>query len=71
MDVAILEPEDIKSVHQVTKLFGIRNIGKKRFWFVIHGISNLDLGERCGREWARRLNWLRLVWGIRGELPFS
>ena len=55
----------------VRPLLRVCGIGKKGFWSVANGLTNMDLGGRCNEEWRNRLSKVRRDWGITGATPYS
>jgi hypothetical protein len=55
----------------ITPLLGFRNVGEKGFWNMVVALTETDLGERCNREWASKLERLRLSTRIRGATKYS
>jgi hypothetical protein len=55
----------------VRPLLRVCGIGKKGFWSVANGLTNMDLGSRCNEEWRNRLSKVRRDWGITGATPYS
>jgi len=45
-------------------LLGVCGIGKKGFWSVVNGLTNMDQGKRCNEEWRPRLIKVKRNWGI-------
>ncbi len=39
----------------MTPLLRVYGLGKKGFWSVVKGLTDLDMGTRCNQEWQRRL----------------
>ncbi len=39
----------------MTPLLGVYGLGKKGFWSVVKGLTDLDMGTRCNQEWKTRL----------------
>ena len=46
-------------------LLKIPGIGKKGFWSLVNGLTNMDQGSRCNEEWQNRLSAVKRHWGIR------
>jgi hypothetical protein len=52
-------------------LLRVCGIGKKGFWSVANGLTNMDLGSRCNEEWLHILIKVKRNWGITGQTPYS
>ena len=39
----------------MSQLLRVYGVGKKGFWFVVNGLTGMDLGGRCNEEWRKRL----------------
>lgn len=52
-------------------LLKVRGIGRKGFWSVVNGLTNLDMGSRCNEEWRKRLVKVKRNSGITGATPYS
>ena len=39
----------------MSPLLRVYGVGKKGFWFVVNGLTGMDLGGRCNEEWRKRL----------------
>ena len=39
----------------MTPLLRVYGLGKKGFWSVVKGLTDLDMGTRCNQEWQARL----------------
>ena len=39
----------------MSPLLSVRGVGKKGFWCVVNGLTDMDLGTKCNREWQERL----------------
>lgn len=53
-------------------LLRVCGIGKKGFWSVANGLTNMDLGNRCNEEWrGNRLPKVRREGGVTGATPYS
>jgi len=52
-------------------LLRVYGIGKKGFWSVVNGLTNMDLGKRCNQEWRERLAKVKQESGISGATPYS
>ncbi len=39
----------------MTPLLRVYGLGKKGFWSVVKGLTDLDMGTRCNQEWQTRL----------------
>ncbi len=69
MDLAIAERVD--SIGFQSPLYRIPFIGKKGYWSIINGLSEITWNERCGREWRRKLAWLERFLRHRGDLRYA
>lgn len=59
MDLVISERTHAQAGYLITPLLDIRNIGVKGFWTAVGRLTEADLGEKCNREWRRKLARLR------------
>jgi hypothetical protein len=59
MELVISERTHAQAGYLITPLLDIRNIGVKGFWTAVGRLTEADLGEKCNREWRRRLARLR------------
>ena len=39
----------------MSPLLRVYGLGKKGFWSVVKGLTDLDMGTRCNQEWQKRL----------------
>ena len=39
----------------MSPLLRVYGVGKKGFWSVVKGLTDLDMGSRCNEEWQKRL----------------
>jgi hypothetical protein len=39
----------------MSPLLRVKGVGKKGFWSVVNGLTEMDLGRRCNEEWQKRL----------------
>ena len=39
----------------MSPLLKVRGVGRKGFWCVVDGLTGMDLGTKCNREWQERL----------------
>ena len=39
----------------VPPLLRVCGIGKKGFWSVVNGLTDMDMGNRCNEEWRKKL----------------
>jgi hypothetical protein len=69
MDLAIPETADSDGCN--SPLSRISFIGKKGYWSIINGVSEITLNRRCGQEWGRKLVWLERLLRARGHLGNS
>lgn len=60
MDLISLPTGDPSQSFGTTPLFRVCGIGKYGYRFVVDGLSNFDLGEKCQREWEQRLKLLEI-----------
>jgi hypothetical protein len=70
MDLCLAIPEE-PGDFRFPPLCGICGIGKKGFWSVANGLTNMDLGNRGNEEWHNRLVKVKRNWGITGPTPYS
>jgi len=52
-------------------LLKVYGIGRKGFWSVVNGLTNLDMGNQCNEEWRTKLVKVKQRWGITGATPYS
>lgn len=45
--------------------------GKKGFWSVVNGLTDLDVGHQCNEEWQKRLVKVKQENRVTGTLPYS
>ena len=63
MDMCSDFPEE-KGDFRSPPLLRVCGIGKKGFWSVVNGLTNMDQGKRCNEEWRTRLIKVKRNWGI-------
>ncbi len=39
----------------MSPLLRVYGVGKKGYWNVVNGLTDMDLGNRCNQEWQTRL----------------
>ena len=61
------EPGDF-SLPPLCRVYGI---GKKGFWSVANGLTNMDMGNRGNEAWHNRLVKVKQNRGITGPTPYS
>lgn len=64
MDLIFPEMADATGSFVMPPLLGVSGIGKKGFWSVVNGLTQMDLGSRCNEEWRKRLVKVKRNWGI-------
>jgi len=78
MDLTISEQHHPRPGYLVTPLLHVRCVGIEGFWSLVRRLAESDLGQRCNREWRKRLALLmqcsRIVggpgsWSKPCELP--
>ena len=71
MDMCLDSPVEGRD-YMMPPLLRVCGIGKKGFWSVANGLTNMDLGSRCNEEWrGNRLPKVKRNWGITGATPYS
>jgi len=55
MDLTISEQQHPRPGYLVTPLLNVRCVGIEGFWSLVRRLAESDLGERCSREWRKRL----------------
>ena len=53
----------------MSALLRVRGIGKKGFWCLVNGLTNMDLGNRCNEDWRKTLVMVKQNWKITGATP--
>ena len=43
----------------MSPLLRVHGVGKKGFWSMVKGLTELDLGRRCNEEWQKRLTKIK------------
>ena len=59
MDLTISEQQHPRPGYLVTPLLNVRCVGIEGFWSLVRRLAESDLGQRCNREWSKRLARLR------------
>lgn len=54
MDLAPAGPTEWPNL-MMSSLLRVRGVGKKGFWCVVNGLTDMDLGTKGNREWQERL----------------
>jgi hypothetical protein len=71
MDMCLDGPMD-REEFMAPPLLKVSGIGRKGFWSVANGLTNIDLGSRCNEEWrSNRLPKVKWNWRITGATPYS
>jgi hypothetical protein len=70
MDMCLDSPVEGRDF-MMPPLLRVCGIGKKGFWSVANGLTNMDLGSRCDEEWRIRPSEVRREEGITGATPYS
>jgi hypothetical protein len=70
MDMCLDSPVEGRD-YMMPPLLRVCGIGKKGFWSVANGLTNMDLGSRCNEQWRIRLSEVRREGGITGATPYS
>ncbi len=55
----------------VSPLLRVYGVGKKGFWSVANGLTDLDVGHQCNEEWQKRLVKVKQEKGVTGTTPYS
>lgn len=71
MELVISDKPHTKPGFLITPLLDCRNVSLKTFWETVRRLAELDLGERCNKEWGRRLSRLKQATRIVGGAPLS
>lgn len=69
--MALAIPETVDSFGCHSPLWRITFIGKKGYWSIINGLSEITMSERCNQEWERKLAWLERLLRDEGQLGYS
>ena len=54
MDMCLDAPVDALDF-MMSPLLRVRGVGKKGFWSVVDGLTDLDMGSQCNDEWRTKL----------------
>ena len=54
MDMCVAVPVEGQD-YTMTPLLRVYGLGKKGFWSVVKGLTDLDMGAKCNQEWQARL----------------
>ena len=55
----------------LSPLLRVHGVGKKGFWSVVNGLTDMDLGNRCNKEWQWRLVKVKQNYGVTGAMPYG
>lgn len=55
MELVISEKRHAKPGYLIAPLLDMRCVGVKGFWSAVKRLTESDLGERCNREWRKRI----------------
>ena len=55
----------------MSPLLRVYGVGKKGFWSVVNGLTDLNLGNRCNQEWQKRLVKVKQKHEVKGATPYS
>ena len=71
MELIISDELHAKPEFLLTPLVGFRSVRLKSFWTTVRRLAELDLGDRCNREWMRRLERLKKASRLHGGSRYS
>ena len=55
----------------LSPLLRVHGVGKKGFWSVVNGLTDMDLGNRCNKEWQWRLVKVKQNYGVTGATAYG